>query len=154
MVRVLALLLLGSLALAAPLDEARTLYARGDLSGALAHLEALLQGYDPPEEALLLWGFAQYRLGRTEEALYAFARLVGTLKGGPEALFGFGLALRALGDLESARSALEEAARRGYGEAEGLLKTLPPPPPPAPRPARPRPPSGPRGGASGWRGSL
>ncbi|WP_024119713.1 tetratricopeptide repeat protein, partial [Thermus thermophilus] len=128
--RGLSLFLLLGLALASPLEEARALYARGDMPGTLARLEALLQGYDPPEEALLLSGFAHYRLGRTKEALYAFARLVGTLKGGPEALFGFGLALRALGDLESARSALEEAARRGYGEAEAVLKTLPPPSPP------------------------
>jgi tetratricopeptide (TPR) repeat protein len=137
--RVLALLLLGGLALAASLDEARALYARGEMEGALARLKPLLSGYDPPEEALLLAGFAHYRLGQLEEALYAFARLVGTLKGGPEALYGFGLALRALGDLEGARSALEEALRRGYGDAEPVLRTLPPPSPPAPK-ARKAPP--------------
>ena len=69
--RVLALLLLGGLALAAPLDEARALYARGEMEGVLARLKPLLSGYDPPEEALLLSGFAHYRLGRAEEALYA-----------------------------------------------------------------------------------
>ncbi len=137
--RVLALLLLGGLALAASLDEARALYARGEMEGALARLKPLLSGYDPPEEALLLAGFAHYRLGQLEEALYAFSRLVGTLKGGPEALYGFGLALRALGDLEGARSALEEALRRGYGDAEPVLRTLPPPSPPAPK-ARKAPP--------------
>jgi tetratricopeptide (TPR) repeat protein len=137
--RVLALLLLGGLALAASLDEARALYARGEMEGALARLKPLLSGYDPPEEALLLAGFAHYRLGQLEEALYAFARLVGTLKGGPEALYGFGLALRALEDLEGARSALEEALRRGYGDAEPVLRTLPPPSPPAPK-ARKAPP--------------
>jgi tetratricopeptide (TPR) repeat protein len=137
--RVLALLLLGSLALAASLDEARALYARGEMEGALARLKPLLSGYDPPEEALLLAGFAHYRLGQVEEALYPFARLVGTLKGGPEALYGFGLALRALGDLEGARSALEEALRQGYGDAEPVLRTLPPPSPPAPK-ARKAPP--------------
>jgi hypothetical protein len=138
-VRVLALLLLGGLALAASLDEARALYARGEMEGALARLKPLLSGYDPPEEALLLAGFAHYRLGQLEEALYPFARLVGTLKGGPEALYGFGLALRALGDLEGARSALEEALRQGYGDAEPVLRTLPPPSPPAPK-ARKAPP--------------
>ncbi|ALJ91453.1 tetratricopeptide repeat protein [Thermus aquaticus] len=137
--RVLALLLLGGLALAASLDEARALYARGEMEGALARLKPLLSGYDPPEEALLLAGFAHYRLGRAEEALYAFSRLVGTLRGGAEALFGFGLALRALGDLEGARSALEEALRQGYGDAEPVLRTLPPPSPPAPK-ARKAPP--------------
>jgi hypothetical protein len=137
--RVLALLLLGGLALAASLDEARALYARGEMEGALARLKPLLSGYDPPEEALLLAGFAHYRLGQLEEALYPFARLVGTLKGGPEALYGFGLALRALGDLEGARSALEEALRQGYGDAEPVLRTLPPPSPPAPK-ARKAPP--------------
>jgi len=138
--RVLALLLLGGLALAASLDEARALYARGEMEGALARLKPLLSGYDPPEEALLLAGFAHYRLGQLEEALYPFARLVGTLRGGPEALYGFGLALRALGDLEGARSALEEALRQGYGDAEPVLRTLPPPSPPAPK-ARKAPPS-------------
>jgi hypothetical protein len=137
--RVLALLLLGGLALAASLDEARALYARGEMEGALARLKPLLSGYDPPEEALLLAGFAHYRLGQLEEALYPFARLVGTLKGGPEALYGFGLALRALGDLEGARSALEEALRQGYGDAEPVLRALPPPSPPAPK-ARKAPP--------------
>lgn len=137
--RVLALLLLGGLALAASLDEARALYARGEMEGALARLKPLLSGYDPPEEALLLAGFAHYRLGQLEEALYAFSRLVGTLRGGAEALYGFGLALRALGDLEGARSALEEALRRGYGDAEPVLRTLPPPSPPAPK-ARKAPP--------------
>jgi Flp pilus assembly protein TadD len=68
--RVLALLLLGGLALAASLDEARALYARGEMEGALARLKPLLSGYDPPEEALLLAGFAHYRLGQLEEALY------------------------------------------------------------------------------------
>jgi hypothetical protein len=137
--RVLALLLLGGLALAASLDEARALYARGEMEGALARLKPLLSGYDPPEEALLLAGFAHYRLGQLEVALYPFARLVGTLKGGPEALYGFGLALRALGDLEGARSALEEALRQGYGDAEPVLRALPPPSPPAPK-ARKAPP--------------
>ncbi|RTI22253.1 tetratricopeptide repeat protein, partial [Thermus scotoductus] len=115
--RALALLLLGSLALASPLEEARALYARGEMEGVLARLKPLLQGYDPPEEALLLAGFAHHRLGQREEALYAFSRLVGTLRGGAEALFGFGLALRAAGDLEGARSALEEAYSQGYREA-------------------------------------
>jgi hypothetical protein len=137
--RGLALLLLGGLALAASLDEARALYARGEMEGALARLKPLLSGYDPPEEALLLAGFAHYRLGQVEEALYPFARLAGTLKGGPEALYGFGLASRALGDLEGARSALEEALRQGYGDAEPVLRTLPPPSPPAPK-ARKAPP--------------
>jgi tetratricopeptide (TPR) repeat protein len=131
--RVLALLLLGGLALAASLDEARALYARGEMEGALTRLKPLLSGYDPPEEVLLLAGFARYRLGQLEEALYPFARLVGTLKGEPEALYGFGLALRALGDLEGARSALEEALRQGYGDAEPVLRSLPPPSPPAPK---------------------
>jgi hypothetical protein len=45
--RVLALLLLGGLALAASLDEARALYARGEMEGALARLKPLLSGYDP-----------------------------------------------------------------------------------------------------------
>lgn len=137
--RVLGLLLLGSLALASPLEEARALYARGEMEGALARLKPLLPGYDPPEEALLLSGFAHLRLGRAEEALYAFSRLVGTLRGGAEALFGFGLALRAKGDLEGARSALEEALRQGYRDAEPILRTLPPPSPPAPK-ARQAPP--------------
>lgn len=131
--RLLAPLLLFSLALASPLEEARSLYQRGEMPGVLEALAPLLPGYDPPEEALLLAGFAHYRLGQLEEALYAFAWLVGTLKGGPEALYGFGLALRALGDLEGARSALGEALRQGYKDAEAVLKTLPSPPPPAPK---------------------
>ncbi|MGC8904144.1 tetratricopeptide repeat protein, partial [Thermus sp.] len=122
--RGLSLFLLLGLALASPLDEARALYARGEMEGVLSRLKPLLSGYDPPEEALLLSGFAQYRLGRVEDALFTFARLVGTLKGGPEALYGFGLALRAKGDLEGARSALEEALRQGYGDAEAVLRTL------------------------------
>ncbi|WP_232822435.1 hypothetical protein [Thermus sediminis] len=88
-------------------------------------------------------------MGDLEEALYAFARLVGTLRGGSEALYGFGLALRALGDLEGARSALEEALRQGYRDAEAVLKTLPSPPRPPPRPAKPPHPSGRRRKSSG-----
>ncbi|MDW8017146.1 MAG: hypothetical protein RMI36_04895 [Thermus sp.] len=134
-----ALLLLLGLAWAAPLEEARALYARGEVGAALERLLPLLEGYDPPEEALLLAGFAQYRLGRLEEALFTFSRLVGLLKGGGEALYGFGLVLRALGDLEGARSALEGARKQGYPEAEAILKTLPPPLPPSPK-ARKAPP--------------
>ncbi|BDB10935.1 tetratricopeptide repeat protein [Thermus thermophilus] len=137
--RLLAALLAWSLALASPLEEARAHYRAGRMPEVLQTLKPLLRVYAPPEEALLLAGFAQYRLGQLEEALFTFSRLVGLLQGGSEALYGFGLTLRAMGDLEGARSALEEAARRGYGEAEGLLKTLPPPPPPAPK-ARKAPP--------------
>ncbi|WP_236682888.1 tetratricopeptide repeat protein [Thermus filiformis] len=133
-----AALLLG-LALASPLEEARLLYGQGDLAGALARLEPYLAQYDPPEEALLLSGFALYRLGRLEEALFAFARLVGTERGGSEAAYGFGLVLRALGDLEGARSALDYALRLGYREAEPVLQSLPPPPSPRPK-ERKRPP--------------
>uniref|UniRef100_UPI00035D594F tetratricopeptide repeat protein n=1 Tax=Thermus igniterrae TaxID=88189 RepID=UPI00035D594F len=122
-----------------PLEEARGHYRAGRMGAALEALAPLLQSPNPPEEALTLQGFALYRLGRPEEALYPFARLVGTLRGGAEALYGFGLALRALGDVESARSALEEALRRGYREAEEVLKTLPPTPPPLPK-ARKAPP--------------
>lgn len=138
--RLLTPLLLLSLALASPLEAAWGLYRKGEMPGVLEALAPLLQGYDPQEEALLLAGFAHYRLGEMEEALLAFARLVGTLRGGPEALYGFGLALRALGDLEGARSALEEALRQGYGDAEAVLKTLPPPPPPTPKTRKPPPP--------------
>ena len=137
--RFLALFLLLCPALASPVEEARTLYARGEMEGVLARLEPLLSGYDPSEEALLLAGFAYHGLGQKEQALYAFSRLVGTLRGGAEALFGFGLALRAAGDLEGARSALEEALRQGYRDAEPVLRTLPPPSPPAPK-ARKAPP--------------
>ncbi|WP_243089583.1 hypothetical protein [Thermus neutrinimicus] len=137
--RTLSLLLLLGLALATPLEEARELYAQGEMAGVLARLGPLLQGYDPPEEALLLAGFAQYRLGRLEEALFTFSRLVGTLKGGSEALYGFGLTLRALGDPEGARAALDWALRQGYREAEGILDSLPPPPSLAPK-ARKAPP--------------
>jgi len=137
--RAAKLLLFLGLALAQPLEEGRTLYARGEMAAALEALSPLLQDHDPPEEALLLAGFAQYRLGRFQEALFTFSRLVGLLKGGGEALYGFGLALRALGDLEGARSALLAASRQGYKEAEALLKTLPPPPPPSPK-ARKAPP--------------
>ncbi|MFN3369416.1 MAG: tetratricopeptide repeat protein, partial [Thermus sp.] len=134
-----SLLLLLGLALATPLEEARELYAQGEMAGVLARLGPLLQGYDPPEEALLLAGFAQYRLGRLEEALFTFSRLVGTLKGGSEALYGFGLTLRALGDPEGARAALDWALRQGYREAEGILDSLPAPPSLAPK-ARKAPP--------------
>nr|WP_279232157.1 hypothetical protein [Thermus albus] len=109
------------------------------MAGVLARLDPLLKGYDPPEEALLLAGFAQYRMGKLEEALFTFSRLVGTLKGGGEALYGFGLVLRALGDPEGARSALDWALRQGYREAEGILNSLPPPPAPTPK-ARKAPP--------------
>ena len=64
--RTLSLLLLLGLALATPLEDARRLYAQGDMAGVLARLDPLLKGYDPPEEALLLAGFAQYRLGGLE----------------------------------------------------------------------------------------
>ncbi|TFU18105.1 tetratricopeptide repeat protein [Thermus tengchongensis] len=131
--RLLGMLLALGLALAAPLEEARAHYQAGRMEAVLNALNPLLQGYDPPEEALLLAGFAQYRLGRFSEALFLFSRLVGTLKGGPEALYGFGLTLRALGDLEGARSALDWALRQGYRDAEAILQTLPPPPPPAPK---------------------
>ena len=124
--RTLGFLLLLGLALATPLEDARRLYAQGDMAGVLARLGPLLKGYDPPEEALLLAGFAQYRLGRLEEALFTFSRLVGTLKGGGEALYGFGLVLRALGDWEGARSALDWALRQGYRDAEEILKGMPP----------------------------
>ncbi|MER3603101.1 MAG: hypothetical protein C4298_04565, partial [Thermus sp.] len=126
-------LTLGLFGRASPLEEARALYQKGEMAGVLAHLEPLLKGYDPPEEALLLSGFALYRLGRLEEALFAFARLVGTERGGGEAAYGFGLTLRALGDLEGARSALEYAQRLGYPEAEGVLRGLPSPAPPQPK---------------------
>ncbi|WP_038046046.1 tetratricopeptide repeat protein [Thermus caliditerrae] len=131
--RLLGMFLALGLALAAPLEEARAHYQAGRMEAVLNALNPLLQGYDPPEEALLLAGFAQYRLGRFSEALFPFSRLVGTLKGGPEALYGFGLALRALGDLEGARSALDWALRQGYRDAGAILQTLPPPPPPAPK---------------------
>ncbi|WP_105316614.1 tetratricopeptide repeat protein [Thermus tenuipuniceus] len=137
--RLLGALLALGLALAAPLEEARTHYGAGRMEVVLETLKPLLEGHDPPEEALLLSGFAQYRLGQLSEALLLFSRLVGTLKGGPEALYGFGLALRALGDLEGARSALDWALRQGYREAEDILTSLPPPPPPAPK-ARKTPP--------------
>jgi len=137
--RTLGFLLLLGLALATPLEDARRLYAQGDMAGVLARLGPLLKGYDPPEEALLLAGFAQYRLGRLEEALFTFSRLVGTLKGGGEALYGFGLVLRALGDWEGARSALDWALRQGYRDAEEILKGMPPPPAPTPK-ARKNPP--------------
>ncbi|WP_337844023.1 tetratricopeptide repeat protein [Thermus sp.] len=96
-------------------------------------MKPLLQGYDPPAEALLLWGFAHYRLGQMEEALFTFSRLVGTLQGGGEAAYGLGLALRALGDLEGARAALDCALRLGYAPAGETLRGLPPPPPPSPK---------------------
>ncbi|MEZ0320735.1 tetratricopeptide repeat protein [Thermus sp.] len=137
--RTLSLLLLLGLALATPLEDARRLYAQGDMAGVLARLDPFLKGYDPPEEALLLAGFAQYRLGRPEEALFTFSRLVGTSKGGGEALYGFGLVLRALGDWEGARSALDWALRQGYRDAEEILKGMPPPPAPTPK-ARKNPP--------------
>ena len=147
--RFLALFLLLCPALASPVEEARTLYARGEMEGVLARLEPLLSGYDPSEEALLLSGFAYHGLGQKEQALYAFSRLVGTLRGGAEALFGFGLALRALGDLEGQ----EAPWRRRSGGATATpspssAPSLPLPHPP-PRPARPRPPSGPRRAGSG-----
>lgn len=132
--RVLLLLVLwGWPGQATPLEEARALYKKGDMPGVLGRLEAYLAQYDPPEEALLLSGFALYRLGRFEEALFAFARLVGTERGGGEAAYGFGLVLRALGDLEGARSALEYAQRLGYREAEAVVKGLPPSAPPQPK---------------------
>ena len=137
--RLWGLLIALGLAWASPLEEARTLYRKGEMAGVLARLDPLLKGYDPPEEALILAGFAQYRLGRLEEALFTFSRLVGTLKGGGEALYGLGLTLRALGDPEGARAALDWALRQGYREAEGILTSLPPSPPPAPK-ARKTPP--------------
>ncbi|WP_038056370.1 tetratricopeptide repeat protein [Thermus amyloliquefaciens] len=142
----LGLLLLLGLALATPLESARSLHAQGEMAGVLAQLDPLLKGYDPPEEALILAGFAQYRLGRLEEALFTFSRLVGTLKGGGEALYGFGLTLRALGDLEGAKSALDWALRQGYREAESILGRLPPPPPPAPKARKTPPPFRAEGG--------
>ncbi|MFN4070992.1 MAG: hypothetical protein ACK4HT_05445 [Thermus caldifontis] len=144
--RTLGFLLFLGLALATPLEEARKLYAQGEMAGVLTQLNPLLQGYDPPEEALILAGFAQYRLGRLEEALFTFSRLVGTLKGGGEALYGFGLTLRALGDPEGARAALDWALRQGYREAEGILTSLPPPPPPAPKARKAPPPFRAEGG--------
>ena len=51
--RLLGLLLALGMAWASPLEEARTLYQKGEMAGVLARLDPLLKGHDPPEEALL-----------------------------------------------------------------------------------------------------
>ncbi|KGQ22813.1 tetratricopeptide repeat protein [Thermus filiformis] len=137
--RYLAFTLAFGLALAASLEEAQAALEKGAYDRAAALFEeALAQDYARPEAHLGL-GVALVRLGRLEEARFAFAQMALLFPNRPEGFYNLGLVDLRLGRLEEAAEALSKAldlapteevylalaeAQRGLGKAKEAAETL------------------------------
>ncbi|MGQ9753433.1 MAG: tetratricopeptide repeat protein [Thermaceae bacterium] len=106
-----------SLALASPLEEAQV--AGDDQKAALLFEEALIQDYTRPEVHLGL-GVALARLGRLEEARFAFLQMTLLFPDRPEGFYNLGRVALRLGRKEEAVDALSRAVALAPGE-EALL---------------------------------
>lgn len=107
--RYIALFAFFGLAWAASLEEAKAALEKGDYrQAALLFEEALAQDYTRPEAHLGL-GVALFRLGRLEEARFAFSQMALLFPDRAEGFYNLGLVDLRLGRLEEAVEALSKA---------------------------------------------
>jgi tetratricopeptide (TPR) repeat protein/GTPase SAR1 family protein len=102
------------------LNQARTLLAKGDLTGATESLEALLAAKPDHGQALIVLGEARLAMRDPQHAHEAFERALALRGGDPAALVGAGLALVELGRYEPATATLSRAVNEAGGD-RGIL---------------------------------
>ncbi|MEP6865384.1 MAG: tetratricopeptide repeat protein, partial [Deltaproteobacteria bacterium] len=102
------------------LNQARTLLAKGDLTGAAESLEALLAAKPDHGQALIVLGEARLALRDPQHAHEAFERALVLRGSDPAALVGSGLALVELGRYETATPILNRAVGEAGGD-RGIL---------------------------------
>jgi len=102
------------------LNQARTLLAKGDLTGAAESLEALLAAKPDHGQALIVLGEARLAMRDPQHAQEAFERALALRGGDPAALLGAGLSLVELGKYEAATAILSRAVSEAGGD-RGIL---------------------------------
>jgi len=102
------------------LNQARTLLAKGDLTGATESLEALLAAKPDHGQALIVLGEARLAMRDPQHAHEAFDRALVLRGSDPAALVGAGLALVELGRYEAASPILGRAIAEAGGD-RGIL---------------------------------
>ncbi|HVS15192.1 MAG TPA: tetratricopeptide repeat protein [Thermoanaerobaculia bacterium] len=98
-------------ALAAALEAFQTKLQAGDLEGAIADLEALVERPDAPATARGILGGLYVETGRMEHALGLLRPLAESPDANPAVLYNLGRAARATGEIELAVSSFERAAQ-------------------------------------------
>lgn len=104
-----AALLIPSLGLASPVEEAKTLMEGGQHSAALEKLDGHLRRNGQDAEGRFLRGLVLVQLNRTEEAIRSFADLTRDYPQLPEPYNNLAVLYAQEGDYEKARDALEAA---------------------------------------------
>ena len=102
------------------LNQARTLLAKGDLTGATESLEALLAAKPDHGQALIVLGEARLAMRDPQHAHEAFDRALVLRGSDPAALVGAGLALVELARYEAATPVLGRAVNEAGGD-RGIL---------------------------------